>query len=107
MEPIQFSGLPDLNEDEKQVLKEASTKYYEKIKMLLHNDLATLNVHVKTYRQKNNSDNEKKKYNVTVKTMAPTTIIFRSGTTNWMLASALNDAFDKVCTEIKNHFKIK
>ena len=102
MEPIQFSGIGDLNDDERQVLNDACTKNYDKIKTLLRNEQTAISVHIKTYKQKE----EKKKYSVTVKAMAPTTAIFRSGTTNWIFANALNDAFDRVTNEIKNHFKM-
>jgi len=102
MEPIQFSGIGDLSEEEKQVLNDISVKNYDKIKMLLRNDETAVSVHIKTYKQKG----EKKKYSVTVKATAPTTAIFRSGTTNWIFPNALNDAFDRVQKEVKNHFRL-
>ncbi|MBT4823920.1 hypothetical protein HN695_00960 [Candidatus Woesearchaeota archaeon] len=102
MNEIQYSGISDLNEEERDTLNEISSKSYEKIKNLLKKDDTTVSVHIKTYRQKG----EKKKYSVTVKALAPATSIFRSGTTNWIFANALNDAFDRVQNEIKNHFKM-
>jgi len=102
MEPIQFSGISELNEDEKQVLKDICAKGYDRIKMFLHNENTSVNVHIKTYRQKG----DKKKYSVTLKAIAPTTKVFRSGTSDWILNNALNDAFAKVEQEIRNHFKI-
>ncbi|MBT4540030.1 hypothetical protein HOC35_00815 [Candidatus Woesearchaeota archaeon] len=101
MEPIQYSGIGDLNEEERDILNEISSKNHEKIQTLLQDEQTSISVHIKTYREKE----EKKKYSVTVKATDPKNM-FRSGTSGWILANALNEAFDKVTTEIKNHFRM-
>jgi SHS2 domain-containing protein len=103
MEPIQYSGIGDLNEEERDILGDISSKSFEKIDNLLQEPQTSISVHIKTYKEK--EETEKKKYSITVKAMSPKHM-FRSGTSNWILANALNDAFDKVINEIKNQFRM-
>ena len=60
MDPIQFSGIGDFNDEEKQVLKHVTTKNYEKIRTLMKSEQTSVLIHIKTYKEK--AKGEKKKY---------------------------------------------
>ncbi len=103
MDPIQFSGISDLNDEERQVLKDVTTKNYGKIRALMKSEQTSVLIHIKTYREKKNG--EKKKYSVTIKVTDPTNL-FRSGTSDWTLGEALHAGFDKITREIKSKFRL-
>ena len=56
MEPIQYSGISELNEEEKEILSEISAKNYERLRNLLQNEQTAVTVHIKTYREKNDTE---------------------------------------------------
>lgn len=100
MEMITFTGLKYLNDDEKAVLNDVSSRHYPKLQMLLHNEVS-VNVHVKIYKPKE----IRKKYSVTIKVAAPTMNVFNSSAYGWILQNVLNDAYVAVIKHIRTHFK--
>src|SRR3989338_2803932 len=102
-EIIQYVGLHELDDKEKETLNKLVTEYHPKVKRLLHNN-TSLTVHIKKF--KNNSKNEKKqhKYNITVKTIAPTKP-FRAASNDWNLNTAIHDAFMNLEKELERVYK--
>ena len=87
-EIIQFTGLKDLNDDEKEILNTLSTEYYQKFKRELKN-LTSMGVHVKIYTK----GGKTKKYSLHVKVIAPTKIFESEKAADWDFARTLHKAF--------------
>ncbi|MCX6707747.1 MAG: hypothetical protein NT001_06445, partial [Candidatus Woesearchaeota archaeon] len=99
MEIIQFKGLKELEDDEKEILNEISTEYYPKIKKKVHN-MASVEVHVKAHSKQGS----KKKYSVHIKVIAPTHI-FESESDDWNLVRTLREAYESMLVELEKAFK--
>jgi len=65
-EVIQFIGVKDLKEEEREVVNALSTEYYEKIKVALQN-LTSMAVHVKTQNDIADEGKEKKRKKFSIK----------------------------------------
>ncbi|MBS3136849.1 HPF/RaiA family ribosome-associated protein [Candidatus Woesearchaeota archaeon] len=102
-EIIQYVGLDQLDDKERETLNKLSTEYHPKVKRLLHNN-TSLTIHIKKLR--NNSKNEKKrhKYSITVKTVSPTKP-FRAASNDWNLNTAIHDAFMNLEKELERVYK--
>ena len=99
MEIIQFKGLKELGDGEKEILNEISTEYYPKIKKKLHNT-ASVEVHLKAHSKQDS----KKKYSVHIKVIAPTHI-FESEGDDWDLVRTLRKAYEAMLVELEKAFK--
>jgi cytoplasmic iron level regulating protein YaaA (DUF328/UPF0246 family) len=99
MEIIQFKGLKELEDDEKEILNQVSTEYYPKIKKKLHNT-ASVELHIKAHSKQGS----KKKYSVHLKVIAPTKI-FESESDDWDLVRTLRKAYEAMLVELEKAFK--
>lgn len=98
MEIIQFKGLKELEDDEKDILNDISTEYYPKIKKKVHN-MASVEVHLKAHSKQDS----KKKYSVHIKVIAPTHI-FESQSDDWDLVRTLRKAYEAMLVELEKAF---
>jgi hypothetical protein len=96
-EIIQFIGVKDLSEDEKEIVNTLSTEYYGKIKRSLKN-LTSMVVQVKIYQK----EGAKKKYSINVRVIAPTRMIEADKAADWDLARTLHKAFKNIEREIEH-----
>jgi hypothetical protein len=94
---IEFVGLSELDEEEKEVLNNLSTEYYPKIKRLLKN-VTSLVVHVKAYKKKGT----KQKYSLHVRAIAPTRAFESTKAHGWDLAMVLHKSFLDIEKQIKH-----
>lgn len=99
MEIIQFKGLKELSDEEKDVLNEISAEYYPKIKREMHN-ITSIELHVKVHSK----GGSKKKYTAHLRVIAPTRI-FEAEHHDWDLPRALRRAFDAMIFELLKAFK--
>lgn len=96
MEQIQYIGLEQLNDEEKEILNRLSKEYYEKIRRTLKNE-TTIIVHVKEHKKTGN----RKKYSVHVRVNAPTKP-FDSENADWELAKVLHESFKDLERQIQH-----
>ena len=94
---IQFVGLKELGEFEKDKVNILCTSYYDKIKRLLHN-VTSLKIHIKQYSK----DGGRTKYAVNIKAMAPTKI-FEVDKEEWDIAKVMHKSFKALHNEIEHH----
>ena len=99
IEEIQYRGVDKLNEDEKIVLNKLSSEYHEKVQRSLKN-ITSLQIDIKLYKKLGG----KRKYDVHVKAVAPTTI-FSASYTDWDFARTLHKVFNKIENEIAHKLK--
>ena len=103
---IQFKGVKELEEEEKEFVDKIIPEYYEKIKRAMHN-LTRLEVHFKKMR----NTGERTLYDINVKVSGPEKKIF-IGTNSkqnrfegWKFSKALHGAFQDVEAQIKKEFR--
>ena len=94
---IEFVGLRDLDESEKEVLNTLSTEYYQKLKRTLKN-VTSLVVHVKKYKKQG----AKQKYSVNIKAIAPTRAFESTKAADWDFPRTLHKAFKDLENQIKH-----
>lgn len=99
MEEIQYRGVDELNEDEKTTLNKLSPEYYDKIQRALKN-ITSLQIDIKLYKKLGG----KRKYDVHVKAVAPTTI-FSASYADWNFAKTLHKVFNKIENEIAHKIR--
>ena len=99
MEEIQYRGVDKLNDEEKSILNRLSPEYHEKIKRALKNN-TSLQIDVKLYKKAGG----KRKYDIHVKAVAPTTI-FSASYADWDFAKSLHKVFKKVENEIAHKIR--
>lgn len=100
MEAIQYIGIDQLDDTEKQVLDKLSAEYYEKIQRMLKNETSIV-IHVKEYEKQGS----RKKYSLHVRAIAPTVIFESSNASDWDLARTLHKAFNDIEKQIEHRFK--
>ncbi|MBD3313585.1 hypothetical protein GF345_04025 [Candidatus Woesearchaeota archaeon] len=99
MEKIQYKGVNDLSEQEKDTVEKLSSEYYEKIIRELQN-LTSVELHVKTH----DTDGKQKRFEIMAKVSAPTRI-FEASYEDWDLARTLHKVFQKLENQIKKAFE--
>ena len=99
MEKIQYRGANKLNEEEKNTLNKLAPEYYDKIQRSLNN-VTSLQVDIKLYKKLGG----KRKYDVHVKAVAPTTI-FSASYADWDFARTLHKVFKKIENEIAHKIR--
>jgi len=102
MEKIQFIGMDELEDVDKDMVQTITSEYYDKIQRALKNE-TSLVVHIKTAEK----EGHRHRYEVTVRAEAPTRMFESSkGRTNtdWDLAAALHNAFKNLEREIQHAF---
>ncbi len=100
MAKIEYAGLKEINEKEKEILDKLSEEYYPKIKRKLHNEL-TLKIHIKKYSE----TGEKHKWSIHAKAIAPTKIFTSDKACDWDFARTLHKAFKDLENEISKKMK--
>lgn len=98
-EVIQFVGLNDLEDVDKELVKKLTEQYYPKIKRSLHN-LTSLKVHVKIYAK----EGARHKYSINVQAIAPTKNFQSDKASDWDLASSCHKAFKDLQVQIPHAF---
>ena len=99
MEEIQYRGVNDLIEKEKITLNKLAPEYYEKIQRALKN-ITSLQIDIKLYKKLGG----KRKYDIHVKAIAPTTI-FSASYADWDFAKTLHKVFKKIENEIMHKIR--
>ncbi len=94
---IEFVGLSDLDETEKEILNTLSTEYYQKLKRTLKN-VTSLVVHIKKYKKQGT----KHKFSINVRAIAPTRAFESTKAADWDLARTLHKAFKDLENQIKH-----
>jgi hypothetical protein len=97
MEPIQITGIKDLDEMEIESVNRLANRYYSKIQREIKN-ITSLTVHIKSYEKQG----REKKYSVHVKVIAPTRIFVSTKTSDWDLEKALHQSFRDVIREMQH-----
>ncbi|MAH02021.1 MAG: hypothetical protein QF798_02265 [Candidatus Woesearchaeota archaeon] len=97
MEPIQITGIKDLDEMEIESVNRLANRYYSKIQREIKN-ITSLTVHIKSYEKQG----REKKYSVHVKVIAPTRIFVSTKTSDWDLEKALHKSFRDVIREMQH-----
>ena len=97
MEPIQITGIKDLDEMEIESVNRLANRYYPKIQREIKN-ITSLTVHIKSYEKQG----REKKYSVHVKVIAPTRIFVSTKTSDWDLEKALHQSFRDVIREMQH-----
>jgi len=100
-EIIQYVGLDQLDEKEKAILNKLSSEYHGRIKRILNNN-TSLVVHIKKFKKEGKA-NKEHKFNITVKTVAPTRP-FRAAENDWNLNTAIRAAFEKLEKELEKAY---
>lgn len=93
---IEFVGIKQLDEFEREIVNKLANRYYDKIKRTIKNTtsiILALKVHSK--------GGTKKKYSFKVKVVAPTRI-FEASSSDWDLARTLHEVFNALQNEIKH-----
>ena len=98
-EVIKYTGMDELNPDQKRLLDKISTEYYQKIKQQLQNE-TSLSVHLKCYNK-----GGKCKYSIHAKVIAPTRIFVSTKAIDWDFCKSLHMAFKDLEMVIKKGLK--
>jgi hypothetical protein len=98
-EVIQFVGIKDLEDTQKDLVNKLSTEYYEKIKRKVKN-LTNLIVHIKVYSK----GGESKKYSLHVRCIAPTHVFESCKSHDFDLATGLHKSFEDIIHQIDHTF---
>ena len=96
-EVIQFIGLKELGEFEKDKVNSLCTSYHDKLKRLTHN-ITSLKIHIKQH----SNDGGRINYAVNVKAIAPTKI-FEVDKDAWDIAEVMHKSFKALYNEIEHH----
>jgi hypothetical protein len=99
-ENIQFIGLRDVEDVDKEMLQKIISEQYPKIKRKLHND-TKLVVHIKPHTK----GGARQKYSFHIRAIAPTRIFETRHSVAWDLATAVHEAFDDLDHQIEHAFK--
>ena len=99
-EVIQYTGMKNLDDEQKRLLDKISTEHYEKIKQMLHNE-TSISVHLKTYH----NTGSRRKYSIHVKAAAPTRAFVSTKAADWDFAKTLHMAFKDLEMAIKKGLK--
>lgn len=102
-EIIQYKGLDELDEFEKAELNKFSERYFPKIKRETKN-LTSVELHIKIHRKEFKKDEQRKKYSIHLRVIAPTKI-FEASADDWDFPTAVHKAYENAILEIKKHFR--
>ncbi len=94
---IEFVGLKDLDDSEKEVLNTLSTEYYQKLKTALNN-VTSLVVHIKKYKK----EGTRHKYSIHIRLIAPTRAFESTKAVDWDFARTLHKSFKNLENQIKH-----
>lgn len=94
MEPIQITGIDELDDNEKIIANKLVNEYYDKIQREIKN-ITSLTVHIKQHSK----GGKIKKFDIRVKAIAPTRI-FEAQESDWDFARTLHRVFKNIEREI-------
>ncbi len=95
-EVIQFAGLDQLNDSEKEVVNRLCSEYHEKVRRSLNN-LTSLVVHFKCYEK----EGKRKKFSLHLRCIAPGRVYESDKKAHgWVLEQVLHGAFDALLRQI-------
>ena len=98
---IQYKGLDELSDAEREILNTLSSEYYDKIKGHFVKNITQMEIHLKTYDESGGKD-KKRKFAIDVKVTAPTKKVFSSNkSADWDFARSLHKAFNDIENQIK------
>ncbi len=103
MDEIQYVGLNDLEEVDKEMAQKLCEEYFDKVKRELHNDV-DVKVHIKTLKK----EGARHKYEIHISansSMQKFDVSHASEQATWDLASAIHTGFKNLLTEIEHRFK--
>lgn len=99
MENLKFLGLEDLTDSQKDKLIDLSTRYYDKIKILI-NDPEII-VHLKPIKSKGNQQH----FFIKARITAPN-LLFEAEQDDWDLNRTLHKVFNNLENEIRKKLKL-
>jgi len=85
---IQYVGLNELSAEEQEIVKQLSTEYQDKIQKEMETP-TSVSVHIKLYKK----EGEKKKFSITLKTVAASQTFETKNASDWDLKRVLHKAF--------------
>ncbi len=97
-EIIQFIGLNELEDIEKDMVNRITTQYYQKIKRALKNIISFV-VHIKQHKKSGHVS----KYSIHIRVKSPKRMFESAKDADFDLARALHKSFENIETEIKHH----
>jgi ribosome-associated translation inhibitor RaiA len=100
MEEIQYIGLDQCSDTEKQLLDKLSAEYYDKFQRTLQN-ITSLQIHIKCH----DTEGQRKRFEITSRIVAPTKTI-ESHTEDWDFARTLHKVFKDLERQLE-HKKIE
>lgn len=96
-ELIQFIGVDELENEDKEMVNTLANEYYDKYKTFLQNQV-NLIVHVKCHDKEGN----RKKYSIHARIISPTVTFESDKATDWDLARTLHKTFKNLENEIRH-----
>ncbi len=99
MEKIQFIGLKELDDVDKEMVKKLCAEYYPKISRALKN-IESLVVHIKPYSK----GGARPKYSMHIRAIAATRIFETDKVAEWDLSKAMRMSFDDLEKELRHAF---
>jgi hypothetical protein len=100
-EIIQFIGVSDLDNLERDAVEGLTSEYHEKIKRELHNNVS-MAVHVKTASKHEHNEATRKRYTVKVRVDYPGQIIEGHVDDEWELPAAMHKVMTDVYNQVRN-----
>lgn len=101
-EVIQFVGLNELSDEDKEVVNRLSTEYHEKLKRLVKN-LTSLIVHIKCYK----TEGKKKKYSLHLRCVIPGKIFESDKKAHgWQLEPVMKKGFDSLIRKVEHSLHV-
>jgi ribosome-associated translation inhibitor RaiA len=96
-ETIQFIGLNELEESQKETINSLVTKHLEKIKRFIYN-ISSVHIHIKQHKKNDHAST----YSLHVKISVPTKI-FEAEKSDWDLTKAGHMCFEALENEIQHY----
>ena len=100
MEPIQVTGIDELNDEDKELVNTLANEYYGKIQRGLKN-ITSITLHIKQHSK----TGDRHKSDIRVKVIAPTRI-FEAQESDWDLARTLHRVFKNIERQIEHRLKV-
>ncbi|MBW2988830.1 HPF/RaiA family ribosome-associated protein [Candidatus Woesearchaeota archaeon] len=99
MEPIQITGIGELKEEDKAIVNKLANEYYEKIKVLLKNEIS-----VKLHIKQHSKTGKRHKSDIRVKVTSPGRAV-EAQESDWDLARTLHRVFKNIERQLEHRFK--
>src|SRR3989338_2978496 len=96
---IQFVGINKLEPEEKSIIKDISSEFFEKLKRKIK-ELEQIIVHLKFY-----TSGGRKKYSFHIRTVASTKTFESCKAHDWDLARAIRKSFEDLMHQVEHSFK--